>query len=150
MTDDIKDKELKPVNDIRFKVDRMAFKFPKPRLITIVANDNADGTFELIYAFHYNNQYTEVRYMVKADDELDSLSSHFAASVNMEREIVDMMVLHFKGIEGGMLLMPEKGIVTPLRKPLKPQETPAPSVTVPAPPTQAPLRSSENIPEAKP
>jgi Ni,Fe-hydrogenase III component G len=115
-----------------------------------VANDNADGTFELIYAFHYNNQYTEVRYMVKADDELDSLSSHFAASVNMEREIVDMMGLHFKGIEGGMLLMPEKGIVTPLRKPLKPQETPAPSVTVPAPPTQAPLRSSENIPEAKP
>ena len=35
MTDDIKNKEPKPVNDIRSKVDRMAFKYPKPRLITI-------------------------------------------------------------------------------------------------------------------
>ena len=44
-----------------------------------MANDNADGTFELIYAFHYNNQYTEVRYSVKADDELESLSPYYAA-----------------------------------------------------------------------
>jgi Ni,Fe-hydrogenase III component G len=140
MTDEIK-KEPKPVNDIRSKVERMAFKFPKPRLITIVANDNADGTFELIYAFHYNNQYTEVRYIVKADDELESLSSHFAAAVNMEREIVDMMGLNFKGIDGGLLLTPGKGIVTPLKKPVKPQEVPA---------AQAPSPAPGNAPEVRP
>ena len=146
MTDEIEVKEPKPVNDIGLKVDRMAFKFPKPRLITIVANDNADGTFELIYAFQYNNQYTEVRYNVKTDDELDSLSSHFAAAVNMEREIVDMMGLHFKGIEGGLLLTPEKGIVTPLRKSVKSQEAP----TGPAPSSGASPKASENLPEVKP
>ena len=149
MTDDSENQEPKPVNDIRFKVDRMAFKFPKPRLIAIVANDNGDGTFELIYAFHYNDQYTEVRYNVKAEDELESLSSQFAAAVNMEREIVDMMGLHFKGIEGGLLLTPEKGIVTPLRKPLKPQETTAPSVSGPVPPSEAMPMAPEKVSEVK-
>jgi NADH:ubiquinone oxidoreductase subunit C len=144
MTDEIKSKEPKPVNDIKSKVDRMTLKFPRPRLITIIANDNADGTFELIYAFHYNNQYTEVRYTVMADDELDSLSPYYAGAVNMEREIVDMMGLHFKGIEGGMLLTPEKGIVTPLRKPLKPKES---KPSLPAP---IPVQATENASEVKP
>lgn len=130
MTDEMKSKEPKPVNDIKAKVDRMAFKFPRPRLITIIPIDNADGTFELIYAFHYNNQYTEVRYTVKEEDELDSLSSYYSAAINMEREIVDMMGLRIKGMEPGLLLAPGKGIVTPLRKPRKviePAAAPAPA-----------------------
>ena len=149
MTEETKMKEPKPVNDIKSKVDRMAFKSPRPRLITIVANDNADGSFELIYAFHYNNQYTEVRYTVKLEDELDSLAQYYAGSVNMEREIVDMMGLHFKGIKGGLLLMPEKGIVTPLRKPLKtpePVTTPTGTITALASPSQTP----EKVLEMKP
>ncbi len=146
MTEENKSKEPKPVNDIRTKVDRMTFKFPKPRLISIFAIDNADGTFELIYAFHYNNQYTEVRYPVKLEDELDSLSSHYAGAVNMEREIVDMMGLHFKGIEGGLLLTPGKGIVTPLRKPLKPPE----AVPVAASPLEPAVPEKKSIPEVKP
>jgi NADH:ubiquinone oxidoreductase subunit C len=145
MTDQTKSNEPKPINDIKTKIDRMAFKFPKPRLITIIPIDNADGTFELIYAFHYNNQYTEVRYTVKEEDELESLSSYYAAAINMEREVVDMMGLRFKGIEGGLLLAPGKGIVTPLRKPRKPIEAvnalPAPTVSAP---------SMEKAPEAKP
>jgi NADH:ubiquinone oxidoreductase subunit C len=116
---DVTSKGPKPVNDIKSRIDRMDLKYPKPRLISIIAIDNSDGTFELIYAFHYNNQYTDVRYTVKAEDELESLSSYYAAALNMEREVVDMMGLHFKGIEGGMLLTEGKGIVTPLRKPLK-------------------------------
>jgi NADH:ubiquinone oxidoreductase subunit C len=146
MTDDTKSNEPKPVNDIRSKVDRMAFKFPKPRLIAIIPIDNADGTFELIYSFHYNNQYTEVRYTVKEEDELDSLSSYYAGAVNMEREIVDMMGLKIKGIEGGMLLTPGKGIVTPLRKPRKAIETGA--IEAPAPPSPAP--TTEKSPGVKP
>jgi NADH:ubiquinone oxidoreductase subunit C len=146
MTDEMKSKEPKPVNDIRSKVDRMTFKYPKPRLITIVANDNADGTFELIYAFHYNNQYTEVRYSVKAEDELDSLSSYYAGAINMEREITDLMGLHFQGIEGGLLLTPEKGVVTPLRKPLKQPEAATPSTSTGAI-AAAPI---EKTPEVKP
>jgi NADH:ubiquinone oxidoreductase subunit C len=135
MNDVANAKEARPVNDIKSRIDRMVLKSPKPRLITIIAVDNADGTFELIYAFHYNNQYTDVRFTVKAEDELESLSSYYAAAVNMEREIVDMMGLHFKGIEGGMLLMPEKGIVNPLRKPLKPPELASPVATEMRPPT---------------
>ena len=146
MTDDAKSKEPKPVNDINAKVDRMAFKFPKPRLITIIPIDNADGTFELIYAFHYNNQYTEVRYTVKEEDELDSLSSHYAAAVNMERETVDMMGLHIKGMEPGLLLTPGKGIVTPLRKPRKITEPAAAPTPVPPPPSATAVAA----PEVKP
>jgi NADH:ubiquinone oxidoreductase subunit C len=144
MTDETKSNEPKPVNDIKAKIDRMTFKFPKPRLITIIPIDNADGTFELIYAFHYNNQYTEVRYTVKEEDELDSLSSYYSAAINMEREIVDMMGLRFKGIEPGLLLDPGKGIVTPLRKPRKPVEAAKPIV----PPSLVP--AIQNAPEAKP
>jgi len=118
-------------------LDRMSFKFPKPRLITIIPIDNADGTCELIYAFHYNNQYNEVRFTVKEDDELESLASYYAGAVNMERETVDMMGLHFKGIEGGMLLEPGKGIVTPLRKPPKPAAAPAPAAASEAAPAKA-------------
>ena len=147
MTEEIEPKEQKPVNDIKSKVDRMSFKSPKPRLITIFANDNADGTYELIYAFHYNNQYTEVRYMVKEEDELDSLSSHFAAAVNMEREIVDMLGLHFKGIGGGLLLTPGKGIVNPMRKPRKVPETPVPAK---APEPSGQSSPASQIPEVRP
>ena len=147
MNDDTTIKDPKPVNDIKSKIDRMMLKFPKPRLITILANDNADGTFELIYGFHYNNLYTDVRFTVQADDELDSLSSYYAGAINMEREIVDMMGLHFKGIEGGVLLTPGKGIVTPLRKPLKPAETLKPAIAPEAPPA-LPVPMTD-VPEVK-
>ena len=150
MTDDTKSKELKPVNDIGSKVDRMALKYPKPRLITIIPIDNADGTFELIYAFHYNNQYTEVRYTVKEEDELESLSTHYAGAINMEREVVDMMGLRIKGIEGGMLLTPGKGIVTPLRKPRKPPETAAAASTAATPVPPGPAPGLETVPGVKP
>jgi Ni,Fe-hydrogenase III component G len=144
MTDVTKSNEPKPINDIKAKIDRMAFKFPRPRLITIIPIDNADGTFELIYALHYNNQYTEVRYTVKEEDELESLSSYYAAAINMEREIVDMMGLKFKGIEPGLLLEPGKGIVTPLRKLRKPIEAPAKPTAVPPEP------AIQNTPEVRP
>jgi NADH:ubiquinone oxidoreductase subunit C len=146
MTDEMKNKEPKPVNDIKAKVDRMAFKYPRPRLITIIPIDNADGTFELIYAFHYNNQYTEVRYTVKEEDELDSLSSYYSGATNMEREMVDMMGLHIKGMEPGLLLTPGKGIVTPLKKPRKILEAAA----APAPVSPAPTATAVTAPEVKP
>jgi NADH:ubiquinone oxidoreductase subunit C len=146
MSDETDRKEQKPVNDIKSRIDRMDLKLPKPRLITIIANDNADGTFELIYGFHYNNQYTDVRFTVKGDDELESLSSYYAGAVNMEREVIDMMGLHFKGVEGGLLLDPAKGIVTPLRKPLKPT-APLPAAGPEAVPTEPAQKS--DIPEVK-
>jgi len=148
MTDETEPNAKKPVNDIKSRIDRMDLKLPKPRLITIIPIDNADGTFELIYAFHYNNQYTEVRFTVREDDELESLSSYYAGAVNMERETVDMMGLHFKGIEGGMLLEPGKGIVSPLRKPPKPGPAPAPGAAAEAAPAKP--ASVPAPPEVKP
>ena len=72
--------------------------------------------------------------------ELESVANtfeYYAGAVNMEREIVDMMGLHFKGIVGGMLLEPGKGIVTPLRKPPKPSAAPAPAAAREAAPANA-------------
>jgi hypothetical protein len=40
----------------------------------------------------------------------------------MERENVDLFGMRFKGVQGGLLIVPGSGVVTPLRKPLKPKE----------------------------
>jgi hypothetical protein len=58
---------------------------------------------------------------------------------------VDMMGLHFKGIEGGLQLASGKGIVTPLRKPLKTTD----SAAAPAPTSPTPLPTAEKPPEVK-
>jgi Ni,Fe-hydrogenase III component G len=136
MNDDT-EQGARPVNDIKERIDEMSQKGPRPRLITIFTQDNGDDTFQLIYAFHHENRYTEVRYVVKGSDELESLSSYYAGAVNMEREVIDMMGLRFKGIEGGLLLEPGKGIVTPLRK--SPREAPV------AGPTDPPIESPQEV-----
>ena len=108
-----------PVNDIQERLDKMMKKGPKLRLISIFAADRRDGTFDLIYSFHGGDAVQDIRYIVKADDELASLSELYVGAICMEREVVDMFGLRFKGIAGGFLLDPERSPKTPLRLPPK-------------------------------
>jgi ech hydrogenase subunit D len=107
-----------PPNDIRKKLERMTRKADMPRLIDIFAVDRQDGTFDLIYTFHHENGLVDERFLVREEDELESIGDLYAAAVFMEREIIDMFGLHFKGLEGGFLL-DENSPRTPLRKPIK-------------------------------
>jgi NADH:ubiquinone oxidoreductase subunit C len=93
-----------------------------PRLISIIPLDNADGTLDLIYMFQRGAEVDQFRYRIKADQELDTISDLFKGALNMEREDIDLFGLRFKGVQGGLLLMPESGIVAPLRKPLAVQK----------------------------
>jgi NADH:ubiquinone oxidoreductase subunit C len=87
------------------------------RLISIISLDNADGTLDLIYMFHRRAEVEQLRYRVSADQELETVSDLFKGALNMEREIIDLFGMRFKGVQGGLLIMPDSGIVAPLRKP---------------------------------
>ncbi len=107
-----------PPNDIRKRLERMTRKADMPRLIDIIAVDRQDGTFDLIYTFHHQNALMDERFVIKAEDELESIRDLYAAAVYMEREIIDMFGLRFKGLEGGFLL-DKNSPLAPLRKPIK-------------------------------
>jgi len=87
------------------------------RLISIIPLDNADGTLDLIYMFQIGDGLHQFRYQVRADQELDTISDLFKGALNMERENIDLFGMRFKGVQGGLLIMPGTGIVAPLRKP---------------------------------
>jgi NADH:ubiquinone oxidoreductase subunit C len=92
------------------------------RPISIFPVDNANGTLDVIYMFQVGSEVVQHRYTVQEDEELDSLSDLYKGTLNMEREAVDLFGLRFKGVEGGLLLCPESGIVNPMRKPMKRNE----------------------------
>jgi NADH:ubiquinone oxidoreductase subunit C len=101
--------------DLKKRLERSG---PEPsRLISIISLDNADGTLDLIYMFHRGAEVDQLRYRVNADQELETVSDLFKGALNMEREIIDLFGLRFKGVQGGLLIMPDSGIVAPLRKP---------------------------------
>ncbi len=92
------------------------------RPISIFPVDNADSTLDLIYMFQIGPEVVQYRYTVREDEEIESLSGVFRGALGMEREAVDLFGLRFKGVEGGLLLGPESGVVKPLRKPPKQKE----------------------------
>lgn len=104
--------------DIRERLRQDVARGPS-RLISIFPVDNADGTLDLIYMLQVGEEVVQHRYVVREDEELESLSDVYKGALNMEREIVDLFGLRFKGVGGGLVLCPESGVVTPLRKPLK-------------------------------
>jgi NADH:ubiquinone oxidoreductase subunit C len=105
--------------DLRKKLDKLSLKSPRPRLIDIMAADRRDGTYDLIYALHHEGAVLDLRYIVNEEDEIDSIADLYAGALCMEREIIDMFGLRFKGVVGGFLLDPEKGPKNPLRLPRK-------------------------------
>jgi len=110
-----------PQVDIRTKVSRL--DKVRAQLIAITAVDLADGNFELIYSFFSKSQLVNLRFTVADGYEIDSIADMFPGAKNFEREIIDLFGLKFKGLEGGLVIMPSANIVAPLRKSSSP-ETP--------------------------
>jgi NADH:ubiquinone oxidoreductase subunit C len=86
------------------------------RMITIVAREDDDGTFELIYIFDRDGRMVNFRFRTNPDWEVDSVADIYKGAANMEREIVDLFGLRFKGVRGGLLLEVGKSPVAPLRR----------------------------------
>jgi NADH:ubiquinone oxidoreductase subunit C len=101
---------------------RNAERYGPSRPIAVFPIDNADGTFDLIYMFQHGEEVVTYRYKIKPEDEIESLSDLWKGVLNMERENIDLFGMRFKGVEGGLFLVPGSGVVAPLRKPLQPKE----------------------------
>jgi NADH:ubiquinone oxidoreductase subunit C len=86
------------------------------RMITIVARENDDGTIELIYMFDQGGKMVNFRFTILPDWEVDSVVDIYKGALNMEREVVDLFGLRFKGVQPGLFLVPGKSAVAPLRK----------------------------------
>ena len=110
-----------PQVDIRTKISRMDKVYAQ--LIAITAVDLGDGNFELIYSFFSKSELVNLRFTIQDGYEMDSIADMFPGARNFEREIIDLFGLKFKGVEGGLLIMPSSNIVSPLRKSSTP-ETP--------------------------
>ncbi len=108
-----------PNVDLRAKLMKADRSGPS-RLICIFPLDNADGTLDMIYMFQRKDEVIQYRYKVKEGAELDSISDLYKGAWNMEREAIDMFGIRFKGVPGGLFLMPETGIKAPLLKPKVP------------------------------
>src|SRR5512137_839870 len=104
--------------DIRDRLKRTESLGPA-RLISIFPLDNSDGTLDIIYMLQVGADVELHRYNIGENEELESLSDLFKGALNMEREMVDLFGIKVKGVEGGLLLCPESGVIRPLRKPLK-------------------------------
>ena len=103
-------------SDLHKQIEKLMLKSPKPRLMTISAADNGDGSFDLIYWLHHDNGILNIRYKVTAEEELEDASDIWKGAINMEREMIDLLGLKFKGQEGGLLLVKGRSPETPLRK----------------------------------
>jgi NADH:ubiquinone oxidoreductase subunit C len=85
------------------------------RMIMIVARENDDGTIELTYLFDRAGQLVNFRFVILPDWEVDSVVDIYKGALNLERELVDLFGLRFKGVRPGLLLVPGSK-VAPLRK----------------------------------
>lgn len=86
------------------------------RMITIIARENDDESIELIYLFDLSGKVVDFRFTILPDWEVDSVSDIFKGAMNMEREVVDLFGLKYKGVQPGLLLVPGKNSVAPLRR----------------------------------
>jgi NADH:ubiquinone oxidoreductase subunit C len=86
------------------------------RMITIVAREDDDGTFELIYIFDQDGRMVNFRFRTTLEREIDSVRDIYRGAASMEREVVDLFGLRFKGVRGGLFLDEAKSPIAPLRR----------------------------------
>ncbi len=99
---------------VRVKVHEMIAS--GARMGGIIARENDDGTIELIYLFDRAGQMVNFRFVILPEWEVDSVVDIFKGALNLEREVVDLFGLHFKGVQPGLLLVLGMSNVAPLRK----------------------------------
>jgi ech hydrogenase subunit D len=90
------------------------------RLITVIGRDRGDDTIELVYMFDQGGRLVDHRFVVEAEQEVDSISDLYSGATNMERENIDLLGMRFKGLGPGLLLVPGRSVEAPLRK--RPEE----------------------------
>jgi NADH:ubiquinone oxidoreductase subunit C len=110
---------LRDLSEVRASAEEMRAK--DARLIMIMVRENPDGTFELIYAYDLGGCVQDVRFSLPPDREVDTISGVYAGATNLEREIVDLFGLNFKGMAPGLLLEAGKSMKCPLRRPPEPK-----------------------------
>lgn len=86
------------------------------RMIAIVALEREDGTIELIYAFDRDQGIVDFRFQVLPEWEIDSVADIFTGALTLEREVVDLFGLRYKGVPPGLFLEAGKSPVAPLRR----------------------------------
>lgn len=86
----------------------------------IIANDNQDNTFELIYHLYSTRDKEDMLISIRVGDEAESVSKVFDSAVADEKEIYDLFGIKFHGNnELKRLYMPESWDGYPLRKDYK-------------------------------
>ena len=86
------------------------------RLMTLIAFEGQTGEFELRYLFDASGKILQDTIMIMPEWEVESISDVYKAGLNMEREVIDLFGLKFKGVLPGLLMDKDKGIIAPLRK----------------------------------
>lgn len=86
------------------------------RMIAIVALEREDGTIELIYTFDRDQGIVDFRFQVLPEWEIDSVADIFTGALTLEREVVDLFGLRYKGVPPGLFLEAGKSPVAPLRR----------------------------------
>jgi NADH:ubiquinone oxidoreductase subunit C len=103
-----------PVREVRERVREMVSS--GARMITIVAREDDDGTVELIYVFDRSGKVVDFRVRVLPEWELESVADIYKGALGMEREVVDLFGLRFKGVAPGLFLEEGRSPIAPLRR----------------------------------
>lgn len=94
---------------------RKNYKFDM--LKEIIASDNQDGSFELIYHLYSTQDDEDMLISVRVGNETESVSKVFDSAIADEKEIYDLFGINFFGNdELKRLYMPESWDGHPLRK----------------------------------
>lgn len=94
---------------------RKNYKFDM--LKEIIASDNQDGSFELIYHLYSTQDDEDMLISVRVGNETESVSKVFDSAIADEKEIYDLFGIKFFGNdELKRLYMPESWDGHPLRK----------------------------------
>lgn len=86
------------------------------RMIAIVALEREDGSIELIYSFDRQPGIVDFRFQILPEWEVDSVADIFTGALTLEREVVDLFGLKYKGVPPGLFLEAGKSPVAPLRR----------------------------------
>ena len=98
-------------------VDFIKTNYHFDMLKEIIASDNGDGSFELIYRLFSFDDEEDLLLSINVKDETESVSSVFESAVADEKEIYDLFGIKFIGnTELKRFYMPEGWVGHPLRK----------------------------------
>lgn len=103
-----------PAREVRERVRGMVSS--GARMISIIARENDDGSIEIIYLFDRSGEMIDFRVQILPEWEMDSVADIYIGALSMEREVVDLFGLRFRGVQPGLFLEQGRSPLAPLRK----------------------------------